>query len=412
MKCNYWQPRLIGIWFIALLGLSLTSHAIESLDSTQQEEPEKGSHNGRLLIEGEFVVELAIFESGVPPQFRVWVTQKGKPVKPEEVSLAVVLTRLGNIEDHISFSPQDDFLRGSLEIVEPHSFVVSVKAEYKGQRFSWQYDNFEGRTKIGQKMADAMSINTAIAGPATLVETIKVYGKLETPVDAERSIRARFEGQIEKVHVSLGQTVARGDRLLTIQSNESLKSYSVVSPIDGVISTRNANPGEQTGERLLLTVTDNRTLVAELSVFPLDRHRVRVGASILLLASDQSMTAKGVIDSIDSRVQTNQSTVMRVNIPNKKGLLIAGQFVTAEIVVAEYAVPLAVKRSGLQSFRDFTVVYAKVGEEYEVRMLELGRIAGEWAEVLGGLPTGTEYVTENSYVVKADIEKSGASHDH
>lgn len=412
MKSNYWQPRLIGILFIALLGLSLTSHAIESPDGTQQEEAEKGSHNGRLLIEGEFVVELAIFETGVAPEFRVWVTQKGKPLDPEEVSLTVVLTRLGNIEDHISFSPQDDFLRGSMEIVEPHSFVVSVKAEYKGQRFSWQYDNFEGRTKIGQKIADAMSINTAIAGPATLVETIKVYGKLATPVDAERSIRARFEGQIEKVHVSLGQTVARGDRLLTIQSNESLKSYSVVSPIDGVISTRNANPGEQTGDRLLLTVTDNRTLVAELSVFPLDRHRVREGASVLLLASDQSMTVKGVIDSIDSRVQTNQAAVMRVNIPNKKGLLMAGLFVTAEIVVAEYAVPLAIKRSGLQSFRDFTVVYAKIGEEYEVRMLELGRIAGEWAEVLGGLPTGTEYVTENSYVIKADIEKSGASHDH
>ena len=73
---------------------------------------------------------------------------------------------------------------------------------------------------------------------------------------------------------------------------------------------------------------------------------------------------------------------------------------------------MAVKRSGLQSFRDFTVVYAKVGEEYEVRMLELGREAGPWVEVLGGLEPGTEYETENSYIIKADIEKSGASHDH
>jgi cobalt-zinc-cadmium efflux system membrane fusion protein len=32
--------------------------------------------------------------------------------------------------------------------------------------------------------------------------------------------------------------------------------------------------------------------------------------------------------------------------------------------------------------------------------------------VLGGLEPGTEYVTENSYIIKADIEKSGASHDH
>ncbi len=69
-------------------------------------------------------------------------------------------------------------------------------------------------------------------------------------------------------------------------------------------------------------------------------------------------------------------------------------------------------RNGLQSFRDFTVVYARIGDEYEVRMLDLGRQAGDWAEVLGGLDPGTRYVTENSYVLKADIEKTGAVHDH
>ena len=412
MKSNYWQPLLTGILLSIVLGLSLPTYAVESENSAQQEEPQKGPHNGRLLIEGEFVVELAIFEKGVPPEFRVWVTQKGQPVKPEEVSLKVVLTRLGNVEDNITFSPEDDFLRGSMEIYEPHSFVVSILAEYRGEQFNWRYDNFEGRTKIGQEIADAMAIKTATAGPATLVETVKVYGKLATPVDAQRSIRARFEGQIEKVYVSLGQTVARGDLLLTIQSNESLKSYNVVSPIDGVISHRNVNSGEQSGDRLLLTVTDNRTLVAELSVFPMDRHRVRKGAQVLLTANGNSVTATGVIDAIDTRTQANQATVMRATIDNKKGLLMPGLFVTADVAIAKYAVPLAVKRSGLQSFRDFTVVYAKIGEEYEVRMLELGRIAGEWVEILGGLPIGAEYVTENSYVIKADIEKSGASHDH
>ena len=87
-------------------------------------------------------------------------------------------------------------------------------------------------------------------------------------------------------------------------------------------------------------------------------------------------------------------------------------FVTGEIQVAELDVPLAVKRNGLQGFRDFTVVYAQIGDQYEVRMLELGRQDDEWIEVLGGLPPGTGYVTTNSYLVKADIEKSGASHDH
>jgi membrane fusion protein, heavy metal efflux system len=80
--------------------------------------------------------------------------------------------------------------------------------------------------------------------------------------------------------------------------------------------------------------------------------------------------------------------------------------------VAQREAPLAVKTSALQPFRDFTVVFEQIGDTYEVRMLELGERHGEWAEVLGGLEPGARYVVENSYLLKADVEKSGASHDH
>ena len=40
------------------------------------------------------------------------------------------------------------------------------------------------------------------------------------------------------------------------------------------------------------------------------------------------------------------------------------------------------------------------------------RSDGNLTEVLGGLQAGDRYVVENSYLIKADIEKSGASHDH
>ena len=73
---------------------------------------------------------------------------------------------------------------------------------------------------------------------------------------------------------------------------------------------------------------------------------------------------------------------------------------------------LAVRRSALQTFRESDVVYANVGEIYEVRMLDLGRKDENFVEVIGGLVPGQTYVTANSYLVKADIEKSGASHDH
>jgi cobalt-zinc-cadmium efflux system membrane fusion protein len=82
------------------------------------------------------------------------------------------------------------------------------------------------------------------------------------------------------------------------------------------------------------------------------------------------------------------------------------------LIVNEQSVPLAVRTEAIQPFRDFQVVYARYGNAYEVRMLELGRKGAEFTEVLAGIEPGTPYVTASSFLVRADIEKSGASHDH
>ena len=75
---------------------------------------------------------------------------------------------------------------------------------------------------------------------------------------------------------------------------------------------------------------------------------------------------------------------------------------------AALVVPLA----ALQTFRDWDVVFVRVGDTYEVRPVEVGKRDGEQVEILSGIKAGDQVVVEQSYLVKADIEKSGASHDH
>jgi membrane fusion protein, heavy metal efflux system len=82
------------------------------------------------------------------------------------------------------------------------------------------------------------------------------------------------------------------------------------------------------------------------------------------------------------------------------------------LVVNAQTVPLAVRTEAIQPFRDFQVVFANYGAEYEVRMLQLGRRGAEFTEVLSGIEPGTPYVSKGSFLVRADIEKSGAAHDH
>ena len=84
----------------------------------------------------------------------------------------------------------------------------------------------------------------------------------------------------------------------------------------------------------------------------------------------------------------------------------------ATVEITEREVPIAVERRALQTFRDWDVVFIKVGEAYQVRPLELGAGDGEYVEVISGLKPDERYVVDNSYLIKADIEKSGAVHGH
>lgn len=371
----------------------------------------KGPHNGRLLVDGPFAIELAIFETGVPPEFHAWPSLDGKPLPLDQVDLTVHLTRLNKSEE-FAFAPQADYLRADHVVHEPHSFVVKVSATHAGQAYEWTYESFEGRTAIAPDIAEAAGVKTEVAGGATLVQTLTLYGRIVPDPAHVRQVSARYPGLIRAVHKKLGDPVQSGDALAQIESNESLQTYTVAAPIAGIVTARNANQGEQSGDRALFTIMDPSSVWAELSVFPRDRARVRAGGAVRVKSADSDVVVEGRIDRVDVLAGANQAVTARVTLNNSNAEFVSGGFVTAEVAVAERAVPLAVRTSGLQPFRDFTVVYEQVGDTYEVRMLELGEQHGEWVEVLGGLDPGARYVTDNSYVIKADIEKSGASHDH
>ncbi|MDT8428024.1 MAG: efflux RND transporter periplasmic adaptor subunit [Pseudomonadales bacterium] len=375
-------------------------------------EPITGPNGGRLLTDGDFALELAIFETGVPPEYHAWASRDGTALPPQTVDLQVRLTRLGGIVDTINFVPQNDMLRGDTVIYEPHSFIVTINAEHAGQRYQWQYESFEGRTRIEPAVREALGIATEVAGPAVIEQTVTAYGQITHNTAGLSPVSARFEGTLKAVHATIGERVIAGQVLADIESNQSLNNYRLEAPISGLVIERNANPGEQTNGRQLFTILDTSTVWADIAVFPADQAAVAVGAPVEITTARAAHPRNGTIAMILPRVQANQAVTARVVLENEDGALIPGTWVTAQIKVGEFEVPLAVRREGLQSFRDFTVVYAQIGDEYEVRMLDLGRQSGEWVEVLGGLSAGTRYVTQNSYILKADIEKSGASHDH
>lgn len=419
------MKTLIGFVIAAWLSLSaLAGCAREEGEAAgaSSHEPvaadfERGPHRGRLLRDGNLSLELQIFEEGVPPEFHVYLFRDEKPLSPSSAQVRVALTRLDGQVDRFEFKPEGEFLRGNGVVHEPHSFAVEVNAQEGGANHRWTFDSFEGRTTIAAKTAHEAGIRTAIAAPANIADSVNLTGRLVPDAERTRSVSARFPGLIREVKRSVGDTVRIGDRLATIESNESLESYPVLAPIDGVITERRANPGENATSEPLFVIADYSSLWAQLALFPRDLDRVKPGQRVKIKVVDGSLNAEGKVIRVAPAQGPMQGTTsglydVRVSLDNANRAWTPGLFVEGAIEVARVEVPLAVRRSGLQGFRDFTVAFEQVGETYEVRMLELGRQDETWVEVLEGLKPGVRYVTENSYLIKADIEKSGASHDH
>ena len=164
----------------------------------------------------------------------------------------------------------------------------------------------------------------------------------------------------------------------------------------------------------LYVITDPGQTTVVFNVFPRDLALIRPGMRVAIETMDGTAgrgksTLGGYLPEGNAAAGT---ALVRAYLPNRDGRFRPGMALRGKVTVNAVSVPLAVRTEALQPFRDFTVVFANFGDTYEVRMLELGRSSPEWTEVLGGLKPGTRYAAKGSFLIRADIEKSGASHDH
>jgi membrane fusion protein, heavy metal efflux system len=377
-------------------------------------EYERGPHNGRMLRDGDFALEITIYEEGPEPLYRLYPYLNDKPLDPRQVQASIALTRLGPKVDRFAFTAAEDYLTSPTVVAEPHSFDVSVAATRAGKRSTWAYPSYEGRTIITPAAARAGGVTTQRAGGAVLGESLPLSGRVEITPEGQSEVHARYPGRIVSLNAQLGQRVSRGQVLARVESSESLQTYSVTAPISGVIMAKNANAGAVTGNgEPMLVIGDPTRLHAEFYLYPRDAERVRAGQRVEVASLAGEHRFNGVIETIlPGADPTSQTLIAHVALDYMGGVWRPGLGVKGMVQVGEGEVPLAVQTKAIQPFRDFQVVYAKVGNTYEVRMLELGRRTDEWTEVLGGLDPGTEYVVDGAFLIRADIDKSGASHDH
>lgn len=408
-------------WFAAALILTgLVGPAFASGDHGHHDdhddhhEEATGPHGGRLLEQGTLAVEVSIFETGVAPQLRVYFYDGDEVLDPAEATLELTLHRLARGPEKFSFTPTGDFLLGDHPVAEPHSYEVEVTAFWGSQRLEARYETLEGRVSIPEDVAKASGVGEAVAGPRDLARTRRLTGRIGIPSDRLAELHPRFAGVVREATGQVGDRVEAGQGLAVVENSQTLSRFSVDSPLTGILLSRRAVVGNSVNvDDVLYAVADLGEVWADFDVYREDTGIVRIGETVTVHDDSGRDGAQAVLSYISPLRDVHTQTMLaRALLPNREGRWAPGAFINGFIAIAEEPAAVAVPLSALQTWRGMDAVFVHAEGVWEVRPVHIGRRGDEWIEVIDGLEPGTTVATGNTFLLRAEIEKAGASHDH
>jgi cobalt-zinc-cadmium efflux system membrane fusion protein len=263
---------------------------------------------------------------------------------------------------------------------------------------------------LPDKMAQAMNVLTQPVQAGQLNITTTVYGNIVTDPASLSHIRARFDGMVTQVSGNLGDKVKKGQTLAIVESNESLKNYPVTAPLSGIVIARHANEGELSNGQVLFSIANYDGVWAQLRIFPNQLTEITEQLSVQLsLSNSRQVTA---IHHILPSPDEQPYVLAYAKIANTSGHWPVGAAIKGLVTTARIDVAMLLPKTAVQEYEGGSVVFIKQGNEYHPRPVELGKQDSSNIEVLFGLISGDEIVTQNSYLFKADLEKSEAGHAH
>lgn len=270
------------------------------------------------------------------------------------------------------------------------------------------------RAEISDAAAARAGVVTGIAGPRQIAETISVTGFISPDPKRVAQVTPRYSGSVLEVLVNPGEHVEVGQTLAQVENQATGVAYPVISPLAGEVVEIHLRPGELADDESHILVADLSEVWAQLRIFNSDQTRIKQGQTVEVSTLNGSSTpSQGVVSYISPIASSgNQSRLARVVLDNRDGDWSPGLYVNAIIEFSRQEVPISILRPALQSFEGSTVAFVKEGETYEARPLQIGRQDTQAVEVISGLVAGEEYVTQNAFLIKADILKSGAAHQH
>lgn len=283
--------------------------------------------------------------------------------------------------------------------------------------------NAGDRVRRGQLMA-VMSSQALADQRSELLAAEQRYALAKTTYERERRLwqekvsaeQDYLQAQRDMQEAQIAVQGAR-QKLASIgaaSGSGKLTRYEIRAPLDGTVTDKRIAVGQAIKDDAeIFVVADLSSVWVELAVPARDVIAVHGGQKATVKATAFDASADGTVSYVGALVgeQTRTATA-RIVLPNPKGIWRPGLPVTVELVADEAEVPVAVAADAVQDVGEGKAVYGRYGEYFEARPLKLGRSDGRNVEVLDGLQAGEKYAATNSFLIKADIGKAGASHEH
>jgi cobalt-zinc-cadmium efflux system membrane fusion protein len=272
----------------------------------------------------------------------------------------------------------------------------------------------EGVVEMSDARVASSNIEILSAKSETLHDSLVLNGILQPNQETLVQVTPRFPGVVREIKKRIGDTVEKGELLAKIESNQSLSVYEMRAPISGTVIDRQISLGEYASEQKpAFIVADISTVWVDLSVYRRNLPRVRIGDKILIDVGDGGKPIEASLSYISPVGSSDtQSALARAVVPNIDMRLRTGLFVSARLILSAKPVAIAVRASAIQTVENRRVVFVRSGDKFEARDVELGARDSDNVEILFGLLDGDRYAAKNSFIVKAELGKGSASHEH
>ena len=326
-------------------------------------------------------------------------------VTPDADRIARVPARVVGTVSQMRKRLGDEVARGDVVAILDSREVADAKSDYLTAlvQSELQRANFERQEKL---------LASRAVSEAAWQNARALFQENQLRLDLARQ-------KLSALGLNAAEVAAAQKRDEATPNASTLRQYELRAPLGGRIVERKVDVGTAVGKEGdpadLYTVADLSSVWIELAVSTADLADVRDGAPVAVRRGQgaDGRIGRGRVIFVSPLLNTEtRSARVVVALPNADMAWRPGTYVTAEIGIAEDAVPVRLPKPALQTVEGRRVVFVRVPEGFARRDVELGRSDDDAVEVVSGLSPGEAVVVGNSFLLKAELGKSDAGHGH